>query len=347
MNILVSALEPSANVHLGLLLADLKAANLKAANVRGIFDRKFGTPIVESSEFSAMGIIDVLSKISLAKKAMNLMADEAQNCDVALLIDSPAFNIPLAKKLKKSVPNLKIIYYILPKVWAWKSGRVKVVEKYTDIQAAIFPFEKLWWQKGVFVGNPLLREIEAFRNEPAIKENYVFLPGSRRTEIARLFPIFKQTAAKLNGKKIVVIPSHFDDKTIADLYGDLSEFSIERSAANALQNAKFSFVCSGTATLEAALIGSPFVLAYKANAIDFFIGRRIVKLPFVGLANIIFDFAGLPPMHDELLQNNCTAENLLKCADRADPAQFLSRSIELRKMLNGCDRPLSEIVENL
>ncbi|MDR2905537.1 MAG: lipid-A-disaccharide synthase [Helicobacteraceae bacterium] len=340
MRILVSALEPSANLHLDALLSELKC------EINGIFDSKFGEPIVDSKEFGAMGILGVLSKIPLAKKSMRKMLETAEKTELILLIDSPAFNIPLAKEIKAKFPQKKIIYYILPKVWAWKKNRIAVVEKYTDIQAAIFPFETMWWQNAVFVGNPLMKEIKTFNDNVTNEEIYSFLPGSRAGEIRRLTPIFREVAAKLNGRKILVIPPYFDQSFIDNNYGDLSGFEIYKNAREALKISKFSFVCSGTATLEAALIGAPFVLAYRAGALDFFIGRKFVKLPFVGLANIIFDFANLPKMHDELLQNDCTAEALLNSAKNCDKNMFLKRSFELRNMLNKSAISLTELIEN-
>ncbi|MDR2153167.1 MAG: lipid-A-disaccharide synthase, partial [Helicobacteraceae bacterium] len=334
--------EPSANLHLKPIFARLGDAPRV-----GVFNGEFGEPIVESKAFGAMGFIEAAGKIPLARRTLKSMLEAAKDCDLALLIDSPAFNIPLAKALKKELPKLKILYYVLPQVWAWKAKRIEVVQSVTDVQAAILPFEKSWWKSCSYVGHPLMEEIERFKESVTQDEIYAFLPGSREGEIKRLFPVFKETAKRLNGEKLLVIPPHFDAQKIAEIYGDLGDFTIAREAHAALLKAKFAFVCSGTATLETALIGTPFVLAYRAKAIDFAIAKRFVKLPFVGLSNLIFYYENRPPMHAELLQNECVADRLLECAKTARADEFLSRSIELRHLLSGRETHIADLIRRL
>jgi lipid-A-disaccharide synthase len=342
VKLLISALEPSANLHLKPIFARLGDAPRV-----GVFNREFGEPIVESKEFGAMGFIEAAGKIPLARRTLKSMVQAAKSCDLALLIDSPAFNIPLAKALKKELPKLKILYYVLPQVWAWKAKRIEVVQNVTDARAAILPFEKSWWKNCSYVGHPLMEEIERFKESVTNDEIYAFLPGSREGEIKRLFPVFKAAAKKLEGKKILVIPSHFDDQKIAEIYGDLGGFTITKEANAALLKAKFAFVCSGTATLETALIGTPFALAYRAKAFDFAIAKRFVKLPFVGLANLIFHYENRPPMHAELLQNECDADRLLQCAKEVRAQEFLTRSIELRHLLSGRETHIADLIRRL
>ncbi|MDR1912581.1 MAG: lipid-A-disaccharide synthase [Helicobacteraceae bacterium] len=342
MKLLISALEPSANTHLRPIFARIGEVDRV-----GIFNGEFGTPIVESKEFGAMGFIEAAGKIPLARRTLKSMVEAAKSCDLALLIDSPAFNIPLAKALKKAYPDLKILYYVLPQVWAWKAKRIAIVESVTDVQAAILPFEKSWWQNCSYVGHPLMEEIERFKESVTNDEIYAFLPGSREGEIKRLFPIFKEAAKRLGGEKLLAIPSHFDSQKISELYGDLEGFSIAPNAHEALLKAKFAFVCSGTATLETALIGTPFVLAYRAKPIDFAIAKRFVKLPFVGLSNLIFHYEKRPPIHSELLQNECNADRLLQCAKEANPQEFLTRSIELRHLLSGRETHIADLIRRL
>ncbi len=327
MKILVSALEPSANLHLEPILEGL--GNVE---ILGIYDKKFGSPIYPSSDFAVMGIFDVLSKITLAKEALNDMIFLAKETDVILLIDSPAFNLPLAKSLKLNYPEKKIIYYILPKVWAWKKSRAKLVEKYCDKACSIFPFERDFFKNQLYVGNPLLDEIKVF-NDGTTKNQVAFLPGSRSGEIKRLFPVFKEVAREVDAKKILIIPKFFDEKKIKDLYGDISGFEVSFDTHKSLANSDFAFICSGTATLESAIIGTPFVLAYKAREIDFFIGRKLVKLPYVGLANILLDFENKPALHKEFLQQEATCENLLNEFRTFDKEKFLKSSDEIKDIL--------------
>ncbi len=327
MKLLVSALEPSANLHLEPVLK-----GLNNTQISGIFDEKFGSPIYPSSDFAVMGIVDVLKKVTKAKEALNDMIFLAKSADVILLIDSPAFNLPLAKSLKLNYPDKKIIYYILPKVWAWKKSRAKLVEKHCDKACSIFPFEKKFFKNQIYVGNPLLDEIKVF-NDGKTKNQVAFLPGSRSGEIKRLMPIFKEVAKEITVKKLLVVPKFFDEKKIKDLYGDISDFEVSFDTHKALASSDFAFICSGTATLESAIIGTPFVLAYKAREVDFFIGRKLVKLPYVGLANILLDFENKPPLHKEFLQKEATCENLLEEFRTFDKEKFFKSSKEIKDIL--------------
>ncbi len=328
MKLLISALEPSANLHLELLLEQIPQVSIS-----GIFDPKFGEPLYTSSQFSVMGFLDVLPKIFKAKEAIAEMVYLSAEADTILLIDSPAFNLPLAKAIKKRYPDKKVVYYILPKVWAWNRKRVRKVEAYVDVQASIFPFEKQFYPHATYVGNPLLDEIEA-KHDPAKQYNRTsFLPGSRGGEIRKLMPVFREVAAGLPGEKVVVVPTFFKGKDLEMIYGDLSAFSISYDMQQSMAQSDFAFICSGTATLEAALIGTPFVLAYQAKALDWFIGSRVVSLKHIGLANIIMDFEGKEPVHEELLQNAVTREKLLDTYERIDPRAFAKRAAELKTIL--------------
>ncbi len=329
MKILVSALEPSANLHLEPILKAIPNVELS-----GIFDERFGTPLLPSRAFSIMGFLDAIPKIKKAKKAIKEMAQMSLHVDKVLLIDSPAFNLPLAKAIKEVNPDVEIIYYILPQVWAWKAKRVAKVEKYCDILASILPFEQQFYNKAIYVGHPLLDEIPSFKEKYKKTGVIAFLPGSRKSEIKSLMPIYKEVAKKINKHNVLVIPSHFSDKEIATIYGDISEFTISKNTYETFLKSEFAFVCSGTATLEAALIGVPFVLAYKAKWLDYLIAKQFVKLNHVGLANIIFDFEKLPPLHEELLQGEVSVKNLINAYEKTNPEAFFERAVSLRKILD-------------
>lgn len=328
MRLLVSAIEPSSNLHLKHLLKHLGSVELV-----GAFDESLGTPMCSARDFSVMGLFDVVGKIFAAKKAIKALALEALSCDKVLLIDAPAFNLPLAKAIKELDPKKEIIYYILPKVWAWKKKRVKAVEQYCDKRIAIFPFENQFYNEPLYFGNPLVDEINACKEKIQKTDTIAFLAGSRKREVKALLPLYKEVRQHFSQKAVLVIPAHFDDAYIKELYGDISMFEISRDTHEALLQSDFAYVCSGTATLEASLIGVPSVLVYKTNPIEFFIGRRLVKLPFVGLANIIFDFAQKQPLHPELLQADVTVEKMLEEYKKHDEKEFLKRSKELRQML--------------
>lgn len=327
--ILISALEPSANLHLKKVLDELGEYDIK-----GIFSPKFGEPFMSSDEFSAMGFVEVLPLIFKAKIAIKKMVSLAKECEHILLIDSPAFNLPLAKALKEANIIAPITYYILPQVWAWKQKRVKKVEKYCDNLASILPFDKEYYNRSIYVGHPLLDIIDKTKTDYSRNKVLSFLPGSRRAEISKLMPIFNELIKNYKDyKKQLVVPPHLKDK-IAQFYGDVSEYEILFDTKEALLKSEFAFVCSGTATLEAALVGTPFVLCYQAKKIDMFIAKLFVKnIKYVGLANIIFTFSGKKPLHKELLQDDVNVENLLKAHRNCNYKEFVSSAKELRQYL--------------
>lgn len=341
MKLLVSALEASANLHLEPVLQALGEVELC-----GIFDPRFGAPYLPSSAFSVMGFLDVVPKIALAKRAMKALVALAGEVGHVLLIDSPAFNLPLAKAIKEAHPHVQITYYILPQVWAWKAGRAAKVEAYCDNLASILPFERTWYPKAKFVGHPLLDEIEEVKTTLTCNEKVAFLPGSRPKEIARLMPIFKEVAKSLDKETLLVIPPFIEPKRIGELYGDITGFTPVFHTHKALLQSDFAFVCSGTATLEAALVGVPFVLAYRAHWLDFAIAKRFVKLPYVGLANVILHFMGKEALHEELLQDEVCASALLEAYHRMDGARFFAHSRLLAKLLgHGSAQSVAQMIQ--
>ncbi|HEY9128264.1 MAG TPA: lipid-A-disaccharide synthase, partial [Sulfurovum sp.] len=285
MKLLVSALEPSSNLHLKEVLKHTENIELT-----GIFDKniKNGTPLYDISEMAIMGIVDAIKKLRWFFKVADEMVELAKDVDKVLLMDSSGFNLPLAKKLKEKYPNKEILYYILPQVWASRPKRVKKLEAYCDRLLGILPFEIEYYTKGKaeYVGHPLLDEIDVKRNEEETRGCIAFLPGSRKSEITRLMPLFLELRRKFPDiRPLLVIPPSFSKNKIAKLYNGNREFEIVRNTHEALRRAEFAFICSGTATLEAALIGTPFTLAYIAKKVDFFIGTKILGIKQVGLAN--------------------------------------------------------------
>lgn len=343
MKILVSALEPSANLHLKEILKNFEGE----FELMGIFSEELGTPYMKSSEFSAMGFVEVLPLIFKAKKAMKVMSQMAKEADAVLLIDSPAFNLPLAKAIKEAGVKAAVTYYILPQVWAWKPKRVSVVERYCDNLASILPFDAKFYSRSTYVGHPLMDEIKLKKTSLSSSGKVAFLPGSRRSEISRLMPVYRELAKKIDAKRLLVVPPFLLDK-VGEIYGDVSDFEVVSNTPEALYESDFAFVCSGTATLEAALIGTPFVLAYKAKAIDVFIARKFVKIKHAGLANIMFDFMGKEPLHEEFIQEFATAENLLRAYKSCDRQKFLKGCDELRAYLaHGSSKNVVKILKNM
>ena len=346
MKILVSALEHSANIHLKSLKNELNSS----VEFIGIFDRELGESIIDLRSLAIMGFVDAIKKLKFFLKLNNQMLELAKDVDKVLLIDSSGFNLPLAKKIKKKYPNKEIIYYILPQAWAWKKKRIPVLEKTIDHLASILPFEKDYYSKNApieYVGHPLLDQIKEFKQKIGKDiKSIAFMPGSRKTEIKKLLPIFKEIQKELNINSTIIIPEHFKEEEIRELYGNLSGFSIANNAHKTLLGADFAFICSGTATLEASLIGTPFILTYIAKPFDYFIASKLVKIEYIGLGNIMFNKLNKRAIHPEFIQEDVTVENLLEAYKNYDREKFFNDSKALRGYLkHGSSKIVADIIE--
>lgn len=344
MKLLVSALEPSSNLHLKEVLKHTADVELI-----GIFDKSLGEPLYDISQMAIMGIVDAIKKIRWAYKAMDELVVLAKDADKILLMDSSAFNLPLAKKLKTAYPDKEIIYYILPQIWASRPKRAKKLELYCDRLLGILPFEVDYYPQGKaeYIGHPLLDEIDVHRVESETKNCIAFMPGSRKSEISRLMPIFLELRRKLGNdiRPLLVIPPSFSRNKIAKLYPGNREFEILRDTHEALRRSEFAFICSGTATLEAALIGVPFTLAYIAKKVDFFIGTKLLGITQVGLANIILTKSNGTTLHNEILQEEVTVDKLLKEYYNTDRDIFADKAKELKKYLgHGSSKNVADII---
>lgn len=233
MKVLVSAMETSSNIH----LKELKKYLDDDIEFVGVFDKELGNPLYDLSSLAIMGFVDALKKLRFFFRLRDELVELAKDCDKVLLLDSSGFNLPLAKKLRETYPNKEIIYYILPQAWAWKRKRVIALEKYCTKLCSILPFESDIYNdksKITYVGHPLLDEIPKFKNELSNSGKIVFMPGSRKTEIKNLMPVFKDLIKKIPNKDyILVIPSKFSDEYIKKVYGDIGDFRISKNAHEA------------------------------------------------------------------------------------------------------------------
>lgn len=332
MKLLVCALETSSNIHLKALVKELDPT----IELVGIFDKSLGNPTYDITQLAVMGFVDAIKKLPSLLKINNEMVALAKDVDVVLLMDSSGFNLPLAKKIKKKYPRKTIIYYILPQAWAWKQKRIPKIEASCDILCSILPFEKEYYNKKekiTYVGHPLLDEIHHLKKTVSNSGKVAFMPGSRKGEISKLLPIYKKLADSIGEESVLIIPPHFSQEYVDEFYGDISMFSVSYDAHKTLEEVDFAFICSGTATLEAALIGTPFVLSYIAKSFDYFIVKNLIKIKYIGLANIFFEKMGKEPIHKEFIQDQVTFENLIDEYKKIDKEKFLENSQLLRKYL--------------
>lgn len=270
-------------------------------------------PVVHYRDGAVMGISDVMFKLpSLLGRLNNCKQDIRQwNPDAVILIDYPGFNLKVAKYCHRA--GLKVFYYIAPKTWASRAGRNVSLKAWVDRLFIIFPFEVPYFRdKGIkftYTGNPLVEEVEAHYYENPGSEPYLaLLPGSRKGEIERTMPVCLEAARKL-GKKVIVAgaPSMTPDDYAPYLKNESNVEVLFGRTYDILKFADAAMINSGTASLEAALIGTPQVVCWSASKLSWFVGKRILKvldhIKYISLANLCLDKL----VFKELLQNDFTA----------------------------------------
>jgi lipid-A-disaccharide synthase len=257
-----------------------------------------GRPLKHIRDLAFMGFWEVLVNIrTILGLLSQCKKDILENKpDVLILIDYPGFNLRMAKWAHKK--GIKVVYYIVPQVWAWHKSRVTQLKKYTDLLIAILPFEEEFYKKykcNVFyVGHPLLDEIKKFTAIQKKEKNLAtidlaLLPGSRRQEVKHMLPVYLKTADKLKLSCVIAVsqnlPQDYYKKIIEE--SKLQHIKVELKSNKTyeiLSNCKFAFVTSGTATLETALFKVPQVIGYKGNRISYFIAKKTyyVKIYIIG-----------------------------------------------------------------
>ena len=346
VKLLVSALDHSANIHLKALKKKLS----EGVEFVGIFDKSLGDALIDLSALAIMGFVDVMKKLPVFLKLNRDMVELAATADKVLLIDSSGFNLPLAKKIRKRYPGKEIVYYILPQAWAWKKKRIPILERTIDKLASILPFESDYYSETApieYVGHPLLDEITLYKQGLSNTGKIAFMPGSRASEIKKLMPVYKDLRTRLNCEAYLMIPPHFDALQVNTLYGNLSGFKPVHHSHAMLNECDFAFICSGTATLDAALIGLPFVLSYIAKPIDFMIAAKVVKIEHIGLGNILFNHFKRDLLHPELIQADVTVDSLYHAYNTMDRTEFFNKAVELRTYLqHGSAARVAQIIED-
>jgi len=256
--------------------------------------------VLHTSQMSFMGFIEVLLNISsILKNLKKVKADLLRHRpDALILIDFPGFNLKLAAFAKQH--NIKVFYYISPKVWAWNTKRVKKIKRIVDHLFCILPFEvdfyDQWGMKVDYVGNPLLDAVSQYTfnktfkeaNNLADKPIIALLPGSRKMEISKLLPEMMKVVKLFPGHHFVIAGApNFDRNYYEQFMHGIEIPIIFDQTYDLLKNAKAAVVASGTATLETALLHIPQVVVYKANAISIAIARRVIKVNYISLVNLI------------------------------------------------------------
>jgi lipid-A-disaccharide synthase len=327
MRILISAGEASGEMYGAQLIEALRRSlpsdALEFFGVGGEKMRAAGCDtVVDAKDLAVVGIVEILGQLPKIWELFGRLIDAAdrRKPDLAIVIDSPAFNWRVARQMKKR--GIPVVYYVCPQFWAWRQGRVRLLRKYVDKALVIFPFEKKFYRDhGVdaeFVGHPLanrqpptiLREDYArVCNLDASKQWITLMPGSREKEVLMNLPDMLRSAAALGSTYEFVLPvaPTLERGFVEGLLAKGSEairknIHLVPEAQPALLHSRAGIIASGTATVEAALLGLPFVMVYRVSSLTYLLGRSAVRVPYFAMVNLIAGQQVVP----ELVQENFT-----------------------------------------
>jgi len=327
--ILIVTAEASGDLHGAELAQALRQQqpDLRILGMGGERMRKVGVELIfDNRELGVMGLVEVLQRWRSVLRAFETVKEvlDRRGVDLIVLIDSPDFNLRVARLAKRM--KIPTIYYIGPKVWAWRAGRLKTIKKWIDRMLVIFPFEEpLYQEAGVpceFVGHPLLDEIPTMLDRPALRRRYeipddavviALLPGSRRMEIDRLLNGMTEAYRRIRADlpSVIGIMPVATSLSMSEIRQKLAVHAddlrlVAGDAPQVLACSDFAVVASGTATIEAAIVGTPMVIVYKVAPLTMLLARLLVKIRSAGLVNILAGRVVAP----ELLQSNATPENI-------------------------------------
>lgn len=365
MKLYLIAGEASGDLQGSLLIRELKRsdAGLQMRCWGGDKMQAEGAELVKHyRDLAFMGFAEVLMNLRTILRNLAFCKKDILEYkpDAIILIDYPGFNLRMAKWAREQ--GIRVIYYISPQVWAWKENRVKMMKRAIDKMIVILPFEKKYfrnkWNWEVdYVGHPLVEVIDQWKSDNPqsvykVKNEIALLPGSRKQEILKKLPIMLELAASFPDQSFVIAKAPgIEDEFYGELLKPFSNVSAVADQTYALlARAKAAIVTSGTATLETALFGVPEVVCYKTSNITYQIGKRLVKVKFISLVNLILDRFVVK----ELIQDEMNAENLHKeleliLHNEKRQEQLKADYAELRQVLSSegrAPRKAAEIIIN-
>lgn len=326
--ILISAGEASSDMYAARLAADLKARiGAQLFGMGGPRMAEAGVELIaDYHEVAVVGIAEVLQKIPSVVSVQRRLAREAarRGASLAILVDSPGTHLGVARRLKEH--GIPVGYFIGPQIWAWRPGRVRVVRRLVNRMMVIFPFEeKIYREARVpvnFVGHPLVDVVRAavsraeFAARHGLDSNrpiVALLPGSRPNEIVQHYPRITQACQRIvrsgsgtNAPQFILAAAPGLGQELYARYGcpGVEILRIEGAAYDSLTAADCAIVASGTATVEAALLGTPMVVVYRVSPLSAFFLRRMIRSPFFAMVNLIAERQIVP----ELIQDRFTPE---------------------------------------
>jgi len=375
VRILISAGEASGEMYGAQLIEALlrREPSLEFFGAGGDRMRAAGCDtIVDAKDLAVVGISEIVSHLPKIYGLFHKLVAEAdrRQPDLAIVIDSPAFNWRVARQMHKR--GIPVVYYVSPQFWAWRQGRVRLLRRYINKALVIFPFEeKFYRDRGVdatFVGHPLADlpqpaiDREAYATTyslDAAKPWITLMPGSRTKEVGMNLPTILESASKLGAEYEFVLPvaPTLDRSFLESLIGGSRDsVRLVPDALAALAHSRAGIIASGTATVEAAMMGVPFVMVYRVSPLTYFLGRSRVKVPHFAMVNLIAGREIVP----ELVQDDFTAAKVVARVKEILPdGQARDRMIEdlaaVKTLLRGpnperihpADRAAEEIMQLL
>jgi lipid-A-disaccharide synthase len=280
--------------------------------------------LVNASDVAVVGLAEVITHLPRIRQKFNTLVAEARKRrpEAAVLIDFPDFNLRLARKLHQL--GIPIFYFISPQVWAWRSGRIKQIKKYVRKMIVIFPFEEEFYKSHgvevIYVGHPLAYAPEPSISRDDLAERYglapakqwiALLPGSRKNEVQLNLPPMLEAARQLGNSYEYVLPvaSTLEGDWLRRQFRSAGiEIKLSVNSRLTVKHSRAAVVASGTATVEAALAGTPFVVVYRLAPLTWLFGRPLVKLDTFAMANLIVG----RKIVTELIQNEFTGANVVR-----------------------------------
>lgn len=319
MTYYIIAGEASGDLHGARLVKELIAqdTNVKIRAWGGDLMDDAGAEIVRHyKDLAFMGFVEVAQNIKTILNNLKFCKADILNFspDALILIDYPGFNLRIAKWAHQQ--QIPVFYYISPQIWAWNVKRVHKIGKFVDQMFVILPFEKSFYKKFgydvTYVGHPLKEVIDEMRIEGAPTSNTIaLLPGSRKQEIRMMLPVMLQLPAQFPNHQFVIAQAPGIDQSVyTDIAGELSDgLALSTEGTYPLLMRSVAAVStSGTATLETALFKVPQIVCYKGNAISYQLAKRLIRVPYISLVNLIADEQVVP----ELIQSEFNIANLTK-----------------------------------
>jgi len=303
MRLFVVAGETSGDTHAAALLSELKSLR-PDLQISGLGGPKLHelSPEVEdwTHDAAVVGLWDVLRRYGYFRQKFReaLTRIEREKPDAVLFVDYPGFNLRLAKALQSQRPRTKLLYYISPQVWAWNRARIPRMARWLDRMFCIFPFEKELYEKSGlhtdFVGHPMAARLEILGDAGRNPNLLALLPGSREREVRKIFPAMLAAAKIVLARRPqTVFASAASSEKLQILMREMAanagvgcDIGL-RNARDLMQTSAAGLVASGTATLEATLCGLPYALVYKVAPLTYLAGRAVIKVPHLGMANIL------------------------------------------------------------